>query len=61
MDRARIQRWALELIFKGKRPKGQPRTRCFSQILEDIWELRDDKKSKRKDCGRGKKKGNFFP
>jgi hypothetical protein len=27
---------ALELKFKGKRPMGQPRTSCFSQVLEDL-------------------------
>jgi hypothetical protein len=36
MDRIRIPRRVLELKLKGKRHMGQPRTRGFSQVLEDI-------------------------
>jgi hypothetical protein len=60
MGRESIQRRALELIFKGNRPKGRRRTRWFSQVLEDIWELGDGKESKRKNCGRKKNRDFFF-
>jgi hypothetical protein len=61
MGRVRIQRRALELIFKSNRPKGQPRKRWFSQVEEDIWELRAGKKSERKNCGRKEKFETLFP
>jgi hypothetical protein len=36
MDRPMIERRALEFKFIGKGSKGRPRTRWFSQVLEDI-------------------------
>jgi hypothetical protein len=36
MDRTGILRRILDLKFKGRRFRGLPRTRWFSQVLEDI-------------------------
>jgi hypothetical protein len=36
IDRTRISRRIFEVEFKGKRPTGQTRTKCFSYVLEYI-------------------------
>jgi hypothetical protein len=63
VDRTGIPRQILELNSKGKRPMGRPRTRWFSQILEDMekqeksWPRNEEDKT----VGRQKKLETFYP